>query len=407
MGRYNGAVVTGAGQALFAEAIAGGTPVLFTKMRTSSTVIPDGTNLESLTSLSGIEQAEDITSSVIYASDVIQVSANIPNTSIATAYYVQAVGVYAQLEGGSETLVAVCTAITPDEMAVYDPDSPESIIFKLQLRYTNATSITLTVNNTGTASVADLAMKVDKSAIVNDLTETEAGHVLDARQGAVLDGKITDLGSTGMHNPNLGYIYLSYDNLSDIVAFARTLINGRTYTATFNVNTCRVLFGAEFVASGVAAKTSGSGIFRFFVASATGGATNRTYAGAIDLANQTVTINTFVSEAWVKANYAPIIKYGIAASASKELEVVSNSYIKIETFSGDTSKMKTVHVMVDSGGYGHVREIGGASNVTVTVEGQWVDSETHLMGATIKITNTTTGHSLGAVLTIYSGGLNG
>ena len=59
MGRYNGAVVTSAGQALFAEAIAGGTPVLFTKMRTSSTVIPDGTNLESLTLSEGLTRIGD------------------------------------------------------------------------------------------------------------------------------------------------------------------------------------------------------------------------------------------------------------------------------------------------------------------------------------------------------------
>lgn len=240
---------------------------------------------------------------------------------------------------------------------------------------------------------------------ITDTMSVAVGKINDAHTR--LNSKIDNLGATGVHNTNLGYVYLSYDNLADIITFARTLVNGKSYTATFNVNTCRVLFGAEFVASGVVAKTNGSGIFRFFVASASGGSVNRAYAGAIDLANSTVTINKLVSEAYINANYAPILKYGIAASASKSFEVVSNSYIKIETFSADTSKMKAVHVMVDSGGYGHVREIGGANNVTITVEGQWADAETHLSGAVIKVTNATTGHSLGAVLTVYSGGLNG
>ena len=175
MGQYNAAVLTTAGQALIASAIAQETPLIFTKMRTSSTVIPAGTNLENLTSLSGTKQSVDITSTLLYDSQTIQISANFPNTQISTAYYVQTIGAYGKITGGAETLIAVCTAISPDEMPVYDPDSPASIIYKVQLRYANAEAVTLVVNDTGTASVEDLSLKVSKAG--GDIAETVVSAV--------------------------------------------------------------------------------------------------------------------------------------------------------------------------------------------------------------------------------------
>lgn len=185
MGKYNGAVITTAGQNVIAQAITG-TELTWTVMRTSSVAIPQGTDLTTLTSLSGIEQASIITDASAYGNNVIQLSSRFSNTGIATVYYIQTVGIYGQLAGGAETLIAVMTAVTPDEMPVYDPDSPSAFIFNTQITVQNAKEVTMTVNDTGTATVADLNRKVNiqggdiSDTVVNTVTASAAEYPVPA-----------------------------------------------------------------------------------------------------------------------------------------------------------------------------------------------------------------------------------
>lgn len=206
MGKYHGAVITTAGQNVIAQAISG-TELTWTVMRTSSTAIPAATNLETLTSLSGVEQTSEITDATIYGDNVLQLSARFSNTSISTAYYIQAVGIYGQLSGGSETLIAVMTAITPDEMPVYDPDAPSAFIFNTQITVQNAQSIVMTVNDTGTATVADLNRKVDiqsgnvSNTVITTITTSSASYPSIAAGDTVataagkVNKNLADLGS--------------------------------------------------------------------------------------------------------------------------------------------------------------------------------------------------------------------
>lgn len=198
MGKYNGAVVTTAGQNVIAQAITG-TELTWTVMRTSSVAIPQGTDLTTLTSLSGIEQTSKITDASVYGNNVIQLSSRFSNTGIATVYYIQTVGIYGQLAGGAETLIAVMTAVTPDEMPVYDPDSPSAYIFNTQITVQNADAVTMTVNDTGTATVADLNRKVDinggdvSDTVVNTVTASTAEYPVPSAGDSVktIIGKIT------------------------------------------------------------------------------------------------------------------------------------------------------------------------------------------------------------------------
>lgn len=198
MGKYNGAVVTTAGQNVIAQAITG-TKLTWTVMRTSSVAIPQGTDLTTLTSLSGIEQTSKITDASVYGNNVIQLSSRFSNTGIATVYYIQTVGIYGQLAGGAETLIAVMTAVTPDEMPVYDPDSPSAFIFNTQITVQNADAVTMTVNDTGTATVADLNRKVDinggdvSDTVVNTVTASTAEYPVPSAgdSAKTIIGKIT------------------------------------------------------------------------------------------------------------------------------------------------------------------------------------------------------------------------
>lgn len=172
MGLYNGAVITAAGQNLLAQAISG-TELIWTAMRASSVAIPEGTDLTTLTALTGIEQTAGITDASVYGSNVVQVSARFSNTGIDTAYLMRTIGIYGQVTAGSETLIAVMTAETPDEMPAYDQDSPSAFIFNVQMSVQNANTITMVVNDTGTATVADLQRKVDLNG--GDLSDTVVG----------------------------------------------------------------------------------------------------------------------------------------------------------------------------------------------------------------------------------------
>lgn len=170
MGKYNGAVITTAGEGVIAQALQG-TKLTWTKMRTSSVAVSTS-SIKGLTALTGIEQTTNITNASVYSDHIVQVSARFSNTGIATAYLIRTVGIYGQLAGGSETLIAVMTAVTPDEMPVQDADSPSAFIFTNHLTVQDAASITMTVNDTGTATVADLELKVDKAG--GDISATRA-----------------------------------------------------------------------------------------------------------------------------------------------------------------------------------------------------------------------------------------
>ena len=170
MGKYNGAVITTAGEGVIAQALQG-TKLTWTKMRTSSVAVSTS-SIKGLTALTGIEQTANITNASVYSNSIVQISARFSNTGIATAYMIRTVGIYGQLAGGSETLIAVMTAVTPDEMPVQDADAPSAFIFTNHLTVQDAASITMGVNDTGTATVADLELKVDKAG--GDVSNTVA-----------------------------------------------------------------------------------------------------------------------------------------------------------------------------------------------------------------------------------------
>ena len=174
MGVYNATVITTAGQNLIASAIAGGDPISFSSVKTSTHVYPAGTSLQNLTTLSDVKQSVEPTSVDVYNNNVVQVSARVPNTGIATAYLINTIGLFGNAGGGAETLIAVLTAQTPDEVPVFDAESPAAFIFNIQMTLQNANEIVFNVNDTGTATVADLNRVAQP---FTGATASAAGHV--------------------------------------------------------------------------------------------------------------------------------------------------------------------------------------------------------------------------------------
>ena len=156
MGVYNKTIITNAGINAIAQAIAESQTLAFKTAKTSSYAIPDGTNIRAMTSLRDIVQSVELPTPSIYNSNTVQVYARFSNTNIATEYYINTIGVYASLAGGAEFLFAVLTAITPDRQPVFDENSPTAFIYNILMQISEAESITFAVNDTGTATVADI-----------------------------------------------------------------------------------------------------------------------------------------------------------------------------------------------------------------------------------------------------------
>ena len=156
MGVYNKTIITNAGINAIAQAIAESQTLAFKTAKTSSYAIPDGTNIRAMTSLRDIVQSVELPTPSVYNSNTVQVYARFSNTNIATEYYINTIGVYASLAGGAEFLFAVLTAITPDKQPVFDENSPTAFIYNILMQINEAESITFAVNDTGTATVADI-----------------------------------------------------------------------------------------------------------------------------------------------------------------------------------------------------------------------------------------------------------
>lgn len=156
MGVYRAAIVTENGQNLIAQALANEKPLIFTSAKTSSYSYPVGTNVPALTGLQDVVQSVMPFDSKILGGNVAQVSVRFDNDGVDQTYRIETIGLYAKIEGGTETLFSVTQATTPDEMPVQSDISPSAYIYNIQHTVQNASQITLTVNPAGTATVQDI-----------------------------------------------------------------------------------------------------------------------------------------------------------------------------------------------------------------------------------------------------------
>lgn len=155
MGVYKAAVVTESGQNLIAQAFTSEKKLIFTSAKTSSYSYPAGTNISALTGLQDVVQSVIPSGTKTIGGNVAQVTVRFDNDSIDQAYLIQAIGLYAKIEDGEETLFSVTQATVPDEMPVHSEVSPSAYIYNIQSTVQNASQITITVNPTGAASVQD------------------------------------------------------------------------------------------------------------------------------------------------------------------------------------------------------------------------------------------------------------
>ncbi|MCI8510837.1 MAG: hypothetical protein HFE83_02425 [Lachnospiraceae bacterium] len=154
MGVYKKAVITDAGFSMLSKAIAGGTPICFSRAVTSGYIYADETGLQALTELQDIRQ-ESVPSSIQAAGEaMVSIRALFENKNVLDTYLVQNVGLYART-GENEILFSVSQAMTPDEVPAYNGVAPSSLVYNIQLAIAGASQFVFQVDSAGVMTVVD------------------------------------------------------------------------------------------------------------------------------------------------------------------------------------------------------------------------------------------------------------
>lgn len=221
MGNYNSAVITAQGLEYIAQAVSGGT-LTFSRMVISDYAYPAGTDLSTLTSIQSIKMSV-LPASVWVEGETVGVRGLFANTAVQTAFNINTVGVYAT-NGTTEILFSVSTAVTPDEMPVYNGVAPTSFIFTVQETISDAASITITVTTAGTATAQDIA---DLQAEKQDVITGAASSVTSANLTGGMALVTTAGGKIGVSSVTSA---ADIGNIAGLTGNVQTQLNGKQNT---------------------------------------------------------------------------------------------------------------------------------------------------------------------------------
>lgn len=160
MATYNQFVVTDAGRALLAKAVANKGTFTVSSIKTSSHTYRQS-EIAALTSLADVKQNFPLASATTVDSTTVKLQFNVTNVGLATSYTLSTLGVYATYNN-SETLFAVSTADNPDVMNAEQAGAlVRNILTTIYIKTANASSISIAVdmNTYVTKAMLDAAEK--------------------------------------------------------------------------------------------------------------------------------------------------------------------------------------------------------------------------------------------------------
>lgn len=144
MATYNQFVVTDAGRALLANAVANKGTFTVSSIKTSSHTYTQSA-IAALTSLDDIRQSFPLASATTIDSTTIKLEFNVTNVGLSASYTLATLGVYATYNN-SETLFAVSTANDPDVMNAEQAGAlVHNILTTVYIKASNASSISIAV----------------------------------------------------------------------------------------------------------------------------------------------------------------------------------------------------------------------------------------------------------------------
>ena len=203
MAEFKRVVITRNGQTLMAKLMSGTGTVEFTKISVSGTTYTD-TQLEALTSLSGIKQTAPITNVARNNNVSVTVEGAISNEDLTVGYYMQTIGLYAKDPDAGEILYAVTTASVAGYMPPFNNRTPSGAQFKLTTTVGNAENVTLQIDPSAVATIGDVNRLETK---LNDL-ESYVGYSEKGVLGLEADfenNKFTRIGDAVGRTPGASF----------------------------------------------------------------------------------------------------------------------------------------------------------------------------------------------------------
>lgn len=203
MAEFKKLVITTKGQALMAKLMSGTATVKFTKIGVSDATYNDS-QLEGLTSLSGVKQNAPI-SKVIRTNNVaVQVEGAVTNTDLSTGYYMRTIGLYALDPSEGEILYAVTNASVAGYMPPYNGITVSGAFFKLVTTVSNAENVNVNVDPAAVATIGDIE---DLQKQISDL-QSYVGYTEQDIVGVEVDfknRKFTRLAGATNRTPGAGF----------------------------------------------------------------------------------------------------------------------------------------------------------------------------------------------------------
>ncbi|MBS5822396.1 MAG: phage tail protein [Clostridium argentinense] len=161
MASFKSTVITEKGHALMAKTLAGDNKMTFSKVCTSDYQYPAETDFEKLTSLKNIKQTSEISSITLISDVSVKVRSIFENTDLTEGYYVRAVGLFAIDPDEGEILYSITIANQSDWMPPNNGVSASSILIDLITVISNASNVTIEVNQNATVTIEDLKDHTD------------------------------------------------------------------------------------------------------------------------------------------------------------------------------------------------------------------------------------------------------
>lgn len=157
MAAFSKFIITNAGQALTAKALAGECPISFTKVCASSTVYTEE-QITELVALDEIKQTAFISGITRTNETTVKVDVALTNAELTTGYYMHTIGLYAEGESGEDEILYGVTIETSGGYYIpaYSGTTVSSVCLQLYIGVGNAENVSLEVNPSAYALAKDL-----------------------------------------------------------------------------------------------------------------------------------------------------------------------------------------------------------------------------------------------------------
>lgn len=185
MGVFNPSILTEKGKNLIAKSVMGMCNITFTKIAISDTQIAEEPS--QLTDIGEAKQSENVSSVVMQGALQVKVGASFSNIHLTEGYYIRNIGLYAMDPDEGEILYSVSVAnestATADWMPPFSNIGASSLVVSIVTSISNASSVNVTVDPAGYATVSHIA---DLQSQINSVSSF-VGYEEDSTYGVEVD----------------------------------------------------------------------------------------------------------------------------------------------------------------------------------------------------------------------------